>query len=145
MKLYTLGYEGLRIEDFIAQLQEAAIDLVVDVRALPLSRKPGFSKRALAAALAEAGIAYAHRVSLGTPKPIRTRYKRDQDVAVLRRDFGAYLTHQDHALIELVELVRDKNACLVCFEADHALCHRTLVAEAARAFGAPAATHLRAH
>ncbi|MGH6991354.1 MAG: DUF488 family protein [Stellaceae bacterium] len=144
MALYTAGYEGLRIEDFIYRLRAAGIELVVDVRALPLSRKPGFSKRAFERALAEAGIGYAHRQALGTPKPIRARYKRDHDVAALNRDFGAYLEHQDLALAELTDLIHDKTACLVCYEADPKLCHRSLVAAAARRFGAPDAIHLDA-
>jgi uncharacterized protein (DUF488 family) len=144
MALYTAGYEGLSVQDFIYRVRAAGIDLVVDVRALPLSRKPGFSKRALDAALDDVHIAYAHLAALGTPKPIRARYKRDHDVTALRRDFGQYLADQEPALADLAALIRGKNACLVCYEADPALCHRSLVAEAVQRFGAPAAIHLAA-
>jgi len=65
MPLYTLGYEGSAIEDFLATLTRERIELVVDVRALPLSRKPGFSKSGLAKRLGKEGIGYAHRVALG--------------------------------------------------------------------------------
>jgi uncharacterized protein (DUF488 family) len=143
MALYTLGYEGSAIEDFLAALQRAKIELVVDVRALPLSRKPGFSKTVLAKTLEKEGIGYAHRVALGTPKPIRARYKSDGDFAVLSRDFHKYLAHQELALAELVDLVKGKRACLVCFEADPALCHRSIVAEEARKRGASKVVHLR--
>ncbi len=144
MPLYTLGYEGSAIEDFVAALKRAKIELVVDVRALPLSRKPSFSKKALAKTLEKEGIGYAHRVALGTPKPIRARYKRDGDFAALRVAFEKYLAHQELALAELVDLVKGKRACLVCFEADPALCHRSIVAEEARKRGAAKVVNLHA-
>ena len=142
MPLYTIGYEGKALDDVLGRLKANRIELVVDVRALPLSRKRGFSKTALAAALEGVGIAYAHRVALGTPKPMRSRYKRDHDFAALSVEFKKYLTHQTHSLLELIELTRGKRACLLCFEADPALCHRSLVADAARRLGAPPAKHL---
>jgi len=144
MTLYTLGYEGMVLDDFIVRLKEARIELVVDVRALPLSRKRGFSKRALAAALEKDGIRYAHRVLLGTPKSIRARYKRDHDFAALKIEFEKYLGDQTLSILELVELVAGTRACLVCFEADPALCHRSLVADAAHKLGGPKVEHLRA-
>lgn len=60
MAIYTAGYEGLSIDAFIARLKQAQIDKVLDVREYPLSRKPGFSKKAFAQCLADAGIAYEH-------------------------------------------------------------------------------------
>ncbi len=74
MKLYTFGYEGLDLDAFLARLGAAGVCQVVDVRELPLSRKKGFSKRALAAALAAHDIEYLHMPALGCPKPIRARY-----------------------------------------------------------------------
>ena len=142
MPLYTIGYEGRALDDVLGTLKANRVGLVVDVRALPLSRKRGFSKTAFAQALAGAGIAYAHRVALGTPKAMRARYKRDRDFAALAVEFRKYLGNQTHSLLELIELVRGKRACLLCFEADPALCHRSLVAEAARKLGGPAAKHL---
>ena len=142
MPLFTLGYEGAAIDDVIARLKRARVDLVVDVRALPLSRKPGFSKTAFAKHLADAGIDYRHRVALGTPKPIRARYKSDHDFGALRAAFEKYLAHQEIALAELVDLVKARCACLVCFEADPELCHRSIVADHARKLGAPKAQHL---
>ena len=79
MAIYTAGYEGLSIDAFIARLKQAQIDKVLDVREYPLSRKPGFSKKAFAQCLADAGIAYEHSPPLGCPKPIRNRYKVDGD------------------------------------------------------------------
>lgn len=142
MALFTIGYEGRALDDVLGKLHANRIDMVVDVRALPLSRKRGFSKKALAAALNQVGIAYEHRVALGTPKSIRARYKRDHDVAALTTQFKKYLAGQTHSLLELIDLVKGKRACLLCFEADPALCHRSLVAEGARKLGGPAAKHL---
>jgi uncharacterized protein (DUF488 family) len=142
MPLYTIGYEGWRLDDFIARLRQEGIELVVDIRALPLSRKRGFSKTAFAAALEQAGIRYAHRVALGTPKPIRARYKADHDFAALRVEFEKYLEGQTHSLLALLELIGDRRGCLLCYEADPAQCHRSLVADAVLTLGGPAATHL---
>jgi uncharacterized protein (DUF488 family) len=142
MPLFTIGYEGKALDDVLGRLKANRIELVVDVRALPLSRKRGFSKTALAKALDGVGIAYAHRVALGTPKPMRARYKRDHDFGALKISFEKYLANQTHSLLDLIALVRGKRACLLCFEADPALCHRSLVADAARKLGGSPAKHL---
>lgn len=75
-RIFTFGYEGLSVDAFVQRLKTTGIETVVDVRANPLSRKPGFSKRALAAALSPASIAYIHLPAMGCPKPVRDRYKR---------------------------------------------------------------------
>jgi uncharacterized protein (DUF488 family) len=80
--LYTFGYEGLTIEAFIKRPQQACVQVNLEVRELPLSRKKGFSKTALREALAAAGIADEHRPALGCPKPVRDRYKADGDCQV---------------------------------------------------------------
>ena len=76
-QIVTFGYEGLSLDAFIARLKAAGVQTVFDVRANPLSRKPGFSKRGFAAALNEAGPAYVHLPAMGCPKPVRDRYKQD--------------------------------------------------------------------
>ena len=142
--LFTLGYEGLTIEAFIARLQAAQVKTVMDVRELPLSRKKGFSKTAFCAALATHGIAYLHAPALGCPKPIRNQYKADGNWQTYTRDFLKYIQTQDASLRELVKIAQATPACLVCFEADFSACHRTYVARAARHFGGPTVTHLTA-
>ena len=72
MRIFTIGYEATTMGDFIAALQEAGVERVIDVRALPLSRRPGFSKSPLKAALVEAGIDYVHLKALGTPSEGRS-------------------------------------------------------------------------
>ncbi len=128
--LTTIGYEGTTIDTVLTTLRDANVGLLVDVRAVPQSRKPGFSKRQLAAALDEAGIAYVHLQGLGTPKPGRdaVRAGHPERMEVIFRE---HMT-SDRAQADLVQaktLVRDRTACLLCFERDHTTCHRRLVAE----------------
>lgn len=140
--LFTFGYEGLDISTFIARAQAVGVKTVVDVRELPLSRKKGFSKSSFREALAEAGIAYAHMPALGCPKAVRKRYKAGGSWATYTRGFLAYLATQQTTVSELVKIANATTACLVCFEADFTMCHRTYVARVAREHGGPAVTHL---
>lgn len=140
--LYTFGYEGLDLESFIARLRRAGVRTVVDVRELPLSRKRGFSKSLLGTALAAAGIAYLHAPTLGCPKTVRDYYKRDGSWARYTNGFMRHLANQRAAVDELAKLAKTTPTCLVCFEADFNYCHRTFVARAAHAAGAPSVMHL---
>jgi uncharacterized protein (DUF488 family) len=130
MKVFTVGYEGLDIERFLALLAQHGIDTVVDVRELPLSRKRGFSKRALAGALNLAGLRYLHMAKLGCPRPIRNRYRQDRDWQRYTHGFIEHLHTQAVALDELSGLARSANCALLCYEADYNQCHRALVANA---------------
>lgn len=142
--LFTFGYEGLTIDAFIARLQAAQVRTVVDVRELPLSRKKGFSKTAFCAALTAHGIAYFHAPALGCPKPIRDQYKQDANWRTYTSEFLKHIKTQDASLRELVKIAHATPACLVCFEADYSMCHRTYVARAARQLGGPVVNHLTA-
>ncbi|WP_326541214.1 DUF488 domain-containing protein [Pseudorhodoferax sp.] len=142
--LYTFGYEGLDLESFIARLHRAGVRTVVDVRELPLSRKRGFSKTSFSAALAESGIAYLHAPTLGCPKTVRDQYKRDGSWARYTSGFMRHVASQEAAVAELAKLAKATPTCLVCFEADFNYCHRTFVARAAHAAGAPSVIHLDA-
>ncbi|HYF08198.1 MAG TPA: DUF488 domain-containing protein [Acetobacteraceae bacterium] len=127
----TIGYEGATPDRMIAALREAGVATLVDVRALANSRRPGFSKRALAEALEGAGIAYLHMPALGTPAAGRVAARTGRP-AEMRRIFGAHLkgVEAQAALAELGDRARREAVCLMCLEADPAQCHRTLVAEA---------------
>jgi uncharacterized protein (DUF488 family) len=142
--LYTAGYEGLDIDAFIARLKLEGVSSIIDVRELPLSRKKGFSKTALSERLKAAGIGYFHAPQLGCPKEIRNRYRADNDWAAYTRDFLAYLETQGKVVRELARFARSTSACLLCFEADYDMCHRTYVARAAQRAGAPAVRHITA-
>ena len=142
MKFYTFGYEGLDLDPFIDRLKEAGVRQLVDVREIPLSRKKGFSKNALSAALAMHGIEYVSKTALGCPKTIRQRYKLDGDWGDYERSFCRYLKTQADAVKELALAAKRKTVCLLCFEADYNRCHRSLVARAAVACAAPQLVHL---
>lgn len=127
----TIGYEGATPARLIETLHGAGVKTLVDVRALANSRRPGFAKRALSAALAEVGIAYVHMPALGTPAEGRAAVRSGRP-GVMRRIFGAHLqgTEAQAALADLADRARREPVCLLCLEADPAQCHRTLVAEA---------------
>jgi uncharacterized protein (DUF488 family) len=127
----TIGYEDATPPRLVAALKQAGVATLVDVRALANSRRPGFAKRALSAALAEAGIGYRHLPALGTPAAGRQAVREGRP-EVMRRIFAAHLagTEPQAALADLASQARREPVCLLCLEADPATCHRTLVAEA---------------
>lgn len=127
----TIGYEGATPPRLIEALRLAGVATLVDVRALANSRRPGFAKRALSAALAEAGIGYLHLPALGTPPEGRQAVRQGRP-EVMHRIFARHLagTEAQAALAGLSEQARREPVCLLCLEADPRHCHRTLVAEA---------------
>ena len=130
MKLATIGYEQQTLPDVIARLKKAKVDMVVDVRAVAASRRPGFSKSMLAASLAEHGIDYVHLRALGTPKEGRlaARAGRTRD---MHRIFESHLKEPE-AQLELAKaeaLAKDRRVALLCYEADAAHCHRAIIAD----------------
>ena len=131
MKIFTIGYEGATVPEFVAALEKAGIKRVIDVRALPLSRRPGFSKSPLRNALAEAGIDYVHLKALGTPSAGRTaaRAGRHSDMA---RIYAGQLELPEAMVqsAEMLELAREKPSALLCMEREPAHCHRTLLLKA---------------
>jgi uncharacterized protein (DUF488 family) len=141
-EILTYGYEGLTIDVFIARLRSAGVKTVIDVRANPLSRKRGFSKNGMAAALAAAGIAYTHIPAMGCPKPVRDPYKLDGNWSAYTRGFLAHLKKQSSVLAELAEIARNSLSCLICFETDFERCHRTFVARGAAQIGDFRVKHL---
>jgi uncharacterized protein (DUF488 family) len=135
----TIGYEHVGLGDFIASLKDAKVDLVVDVRELPNSRRAGFSKNILANGLSESGIGYRHMKALGTPKAGRDASKRG-DVATMRAIIVQKLGMPEAqlALQETAELARGQRICLMCLEHDWRRCHRADVVERLAAFGCEA-------
>lgn len=128
MTIFTIGYEATTMTDFLAALARAGVKRVIDVRALPLSRRPGFSKSSLAASLSEAGIDYVHLKALGTPKRGRDAAKKG-DVATLEAVYAEQLElpeAQAQAAI-MLGLAAERPSALLCFERDPCHCHRTLL------------------
>ena len=131
MRIFTIGYESTTVDEFIAALRGAGVERVIDVRALPLSRRPGFSKSPLGAALGEVGIEYVHLKALGTPADGRTaaRAGRHSDMA---RIYAGQLELPEAMVqsAEMLELAREKPSALLCMEREPAHCHRTLLLKA---------------
>jgi uncharacterized protein (DUF488 family) len=128
----TIGYQNATVPSFLTALREDGVELLVDVRAVASSRRPGFSKSRLAANLEEAGIGYLHLRGLGTPADGRAaaRAGRHDELRAIYREHLATADAQDE-LRMLEELVGSgRRVCLLCFEADPAHCHRSLVAAA---------------
>jgi uncharacterized protein (DUF488 family) len=134
MKIFTIGYEGTTVPEFIAALQSAGVQRVIDVRALPLSRRPGFSKSPLKAALAEAGIEYVHLKALGTPSEGRTAARAGRHADMARIYAGQLELPEAMAQsAQMLELAREKPSALLCMEREPAHCHRTLLLNAVAA------------
>jgi len=132
--LATIGYELATPATLIAALRKGKVDLLVDVRAVPNSRRPGFSKGALRAATQEAGIDYLHLRGLGTPADGRAaaRAGRHEEMRTIFRQHLETLDARED-LHTLAELIREgRSACLLCLENSPEHCHRTLVAQAVR-------------
>jgi len=130
MKLMTIGYEAASQAAVIAELQRAGVEVLIDVRAVPSSRRAGFSKRLLAASLAEAGVDYVHLRALGTPKPGRqaARAGRHAEMVAI---YEAHLAdpQAQFELAEALDIARQRRVALLCYEADAAHCHRRIVAD----------------
>jgi len=131
MRIFTIGYEGATVGEFLAALQQAGVERVIDVRALPLSRRPGFSKSPLRAALEEAGIEYVHLKALGTPAEGRAAARAGRH-ADLERIYAGQLELPEAIAqgAQMIALAEEKPSALLCFERQPAHCHRTLLLDA---------------
>lgn len=130
-RLATIGYEGTTVDEFLDTLRGAKIELLVDVRAVAMSRRPGFAKTALAANLRGAGIDYLHLRQLGTPADGRAAARSGRHEQMKEIFLHQLASSQAQAeLAVLGDLIRsDRAICILCFEANPAHCHRRLVAE----------------
>src|SRR5215467_7443108 len=128
--LYTIGYEKARQEDVLATLAEAGVAMLLDVRDRPISRRPGFSKRQLAAAIEEAGMHYVHLAALGTPPEGRLANRRrewDRFWGIVEEKLAR--PEAELALQEAGAIAQIVPSCLLCYEADWQICHRRRVGE----------------
>jgi uncharacterized protein (DUF488 family) len=128
MRIYTIGYEGATMHEFLSALRQAGVERVIDVRAVPNSRRPGFSKTPLRNALAEIGIDYVHLRALGTPANGRSaaRAGRQED---LERIYAGQLELPE-AIVQaeqMKELATERPSALLCYEREPAQCHRSLL------------------
>jgi len=132
--LFTIGYEKTTPAAVLGELKRAKVKLLVDTRAVAASRRPGFSKRQLAAALDKQGIAYVHLQKLGTPAAGREA-ARSGDLDTLWRVYGEHIktaAAQD-ALDELIALIKSgARVCLLCYCRDPKACHRSSIVAAVK-------------
>ena len=132
MRIFTIGYEGVTQAEFLDALREAGVQRVIDVRAVPNSRRPGFSKNLLRNALAEQGMDYVHLRALGTPADGRAaaRAGRHED---LKRIYAGQLELPEAMAqsAQMLELAAEKPSALLCYEREPGGCHRTLLIKSA--------------
>jgi len=129
--LFTIGYEQATQPAVVAALRDAGVEVLADIRYLPLSRRPGFSKSSLKAAVEGAGIAYRHFKQLGTPEEGRAAARRG-DHATLARVYAGQLELPE-ALAQMAELralAGERRVCLLCYERNAAEGHRSLLYDA---------------
>lgn len=142
--LFTIGYESLKPDQFIELLKRCRVEVLLDVRELPISRKPGFAKNALAALLTKNRIEYRHAPEFGCPRDVRHSYRDSGDWARYTREFMRFLTTRETALNTFAEYIAEHRSCLLCLEEDFNFCHRKYVAEAIadRVLGGARINHL---
>jgi len=134
MRIFTIGYEGATVGEFVDVLRKAGVERVIDVRALPLSRRPGFSKTPLRGALAEAGIEYVHLKALGTPADGRAAARAGRHADMARIYAGQLeLPEAIAESAQMLALAEEKPSALLCFEREPAHCHRSLLLDAVAA------------
>lgn len=139
--LFTIGYQGARLEQVVASLAAARVSLLVDTRETPMSRRVEFRQRALANALDGAGIRYVSIRALGAPKPLRAIAA--DDWAGFADGYRERLALAREELERLIPVVASERVCLLCFEADPSACHRSLLAHEIQRLLDVSAVHLR--
>ncbi|EKV30432.1 hypothetical protein C882_4391 [Caenispirillum salinarum AK4] len=142
--LFTIGYEGASLDAFLDELGRAGVTLVVDVRDHPWSRRPEFCRRRLEEALAARGVAYRHDKALGNPKAGREAAKAG-DMQAYRAIMAARLASATGvaSVARIAEECAHRDIALLCMERNPDMCHRSIVAAAIHAVGAPIPCHLR--
>jgi uncharacterized protein (DUF488 family) len=141
--LSTIGYEASTLDAVLSSLAAAGVAHLLDIRAVPQSRKPGFSRRVLEASVVARDMRYTHLRELGTPKAGRDAVRRG-DPATMRRIFAEHMTGDapQAELAQAAALAAEAPVCLLCFERDHTHCHRGIVADMIRARGGQDIRHL---
>ena len=131
MRIFTIGYESTTVGEFLSALQQAGVKRVIDVRAVPNSRRPGFSKTPLSNALKEVGIDYVHLRALGTPADGRAAARAGRHEELERIYAGQLELPEAIAQgAQMVDLAQELPSAVLCYERDPAGCHRTLLLDA---------------
>ena len=131
LAVYTAGYEGQQVDEFLNLLMQKGIQRLLDVRNNPVSRRYGFHRTTLDRLCKFLDIEYIHRPELGIPPVLRQSLKTQADYEALFTKYEAeVLTDQAAAVEEVSQLVKTKPTVLVCTESDPHMCHRTRLARA---------------
>jgi len=125
---FTIGYEQTNTVDFMERLKSHEVELVVDVRQMPLSRKKGFSKNSLRVLLEQDEISYIHMRTLGAPREVRDRLRENGSWVEYVKGYQPVLRDRQEDLVSLIDMTKSKRICLLCFERRPEECHRSLVA-----------------
>lgn len=133
--IFTIGYEGDTPEGVVRRLTSAGVTVLVDVREVPRSRKPGFSRNLLSAYLASHGVEYYHVSLLGSPKSAREEYLKSGDFNSFAAKYIAHLDCQDEAMRLLTGLAEAKSTAIMCLERDSTRCHRGMIASRMSSLG----------
>ncbi|HEY6485376.1 MAG TPA: DUF488 domain-containing protein [Candidatus Cybelea sp.] len=129
VRIHTIGYQQRTGIELVRTLSDARVQFLVDVRAVPMSRKPDFRKNRLAALLEEAGIRYLGMPGLGTPKFLRDKLAADENYPEFFARFCEHLKGVRIHVESLARLTDRKRVSLMCFERNAAECHRSAIAE----------------
>jgi uncharacterized protein (DUF488 family) len=133
MFLFTIGYEKLDLKQFMAQLSYHGVDLVADIRKLPVSRKKGFSKTALGETLNHEGIDYLNYQALGAPKELRDELYRSGNYDRFFQKYENNISDKTDCLAEILSFINNgRKVALLCFERNHHQCHRKVLADEIR-------------
>lgn len=128
-RIYTAGYEGKTLEEFIALLKANKIEQVIDIRLTPISRKSGFSKSALTQALADEGIKYIHFRELGSPKLIRNKLYETADYELFFAEYREHVALNYDYVVKAYQQMEQRRSCLMCYEKDYHFCHRFVLTD----------------
>jgi uncharacterized protein (DUF488 family) len=127
--LFTIGYQGRTLDEFVSLLAANDIDILVDVRHTPWSRKPDFRKARLATGLESNSIDYVHLPEFGSAPGLRERLKQTGDWASFANAYSQNLSTMDEHIRAVLGVFKGKRICLLCLEADPEVCHRSILAE----------------
>lgn len=131
-QLFTIGYTGIELDDFVVQLRESNVECIIDIREFPASRRKGFSKTALRERLEASGIDYFHYRLLGSPRSLRHEVRRTQDFQKFFLGVDNHLRAADSQaqVAAAIDVARRFRSCLMCCCSDWQLCHRKCVVDA---------------
>ncbi len=127
--VYTIGYQGRSLDDFVDTLIAAKVDVLVDIRSRPISRRHDFSKNRLAAHLNRHGVTYWHVPDLGMPLDLLARRSPQDGNTAILAEYRRLLPERLPALLRVIDRASTETICLLCFEANAAHCHRSIVAD----------------